>query len=74
MIIYEKYESAVNRVPPFRLKRPLINPDRVQTWEIQKQSYEIAHGLVKPRILIYLNKSKYNTRIFKEMLENASIS
>lgn len=74
VIIYEKYESAVNRVPPFRLKRPLINPDRVQTWEIQKQSYEITHGLVKPRILIYLNKSKYNTRIFKEMLENASNS
>lgn len=71
VVIYEKYESAVNRVPPFRLRRPLINPDRLQTWEVQKQSYEIAHGSVKPRLLIYRNKSKYNTRIFKEVLANA---
>ena len=71
VIIYEKYESAVNRVPPFRLRRPLINPTRIQTWEVQKSNYEIAHGLVKKRTLIYFNKSKYNTRVFKEMLENA---
>ena len=71
VIIYEKYESAVNRVPPFWLRRPWLNPDRMQTWEIQRQSYQIAHGSVKSRILIYLNKSEYNTRIFKEMLENA---
>ena len=71
IIIYEKYESAVNRVPVFRLRRPLLNPNRLQLWEIQKQSYEIAHGSVKPRILIYINRSNYNTRIFKEMLENA---
>ena len=71
VIIYEKYESAVNRVPPFWLRRPWLNPDRIQSWEIQRQNYEIAHGSVKPRILIYFNKSEYNTRIFKEMLENA---
>ena len=71
VIIYEKYESAVNRVPPFRLRRPLINPTRLQAWEIQQQNYEISHGSVKPRLLIYFNRSKYNTRIFKEMLENA---
>lgn len=71
VIIYEKYESAQNRVPPFRLRRPLINPTRLQSWEIQKQNYDIAHGSVKPRLLIYINRSNYNTRIFKEMLENA---
>ena len=71
VIIYEDYDSAVKRVPPFRLKRPWFNPDRIQTWDIQKQNYQIAHGKVEPRFLIYLNKSKYNTRIFKEMLANA---
>lgn len=71
IIIYEKYDSAVNRVPPFRLRRPLLNPTRLQAWEIQRQNYEISHGTVKPRLLIYLNKSNYNTRIFKEMLEHA---
>lgn len=71
VIIYEKYESAVNRVPPFRLRRPLINPSRLQVWEVQKLNYDIAHGSVKPRLLIFINRSNYNTRIFKEMLENA---
>lgn len=71
VIIYEKYESAVNRVPPFRLRRPLLNPSRLQVWEVQKQNYDIAHGSVTPRLLIYINRSNYNTRIFKEMLENA---
>jgi hypothetical protein len=71
VIIYEKYEAAVNRVPPFRLRRPLINPDRIQQWEIQRSNYEIMHGTVTPRLLIYINRSKYNTRVFKEMLENA---
>ena len=71
VVLYEKYESAVNRVPVFRLRRPWLNPDRLQMWEIQKCNYDISHGTVKSRILIYRNKSKYNTRIFKEMLENA---
>lgn len=71
VILYEKYESAVNRVPVFRLRRPLLNPDRLQMWEIQKTNYDIAHGSVKPRLLLYINKSSYNTRVFKEMLENA---
>lgn len=71
VVIYEKYESAVNRVPPFRLPRPWLNPDRMQTWEIQKQNYDISHGTVKPRLLIYRNRSQYNTRVFKEMLANA---
>lgn len=71
VIIYEKYDSAVNRVPPFRLHKPLLNPDRRQTWEVQKQNYDISHGEVKPRLLIYRNRSEYNTRVFKEMLANA---
>jgi hypothetical protein len=71
VIVYEKYESAVNRVPPFRLRKPLLNPNRLQQWEIQRSNYEIAHGSVKSRLLIYFNRSEYNTRVFKEMLENA---
>lgn len=71
IIVYEKYEAAVNRVPPFRLRRPLFSPARIQQYQIQKSNYEIQHGSVKARTLIYFNRSKYNTRIFKEMLENA---
>lgn len=68
--VYELYDSAVKRVPPFRLPKPWFSPDRRFQWQVQKQNYDIAYGRIKRRILIYKNKSKYNTRIFKEMLEN----
>lgn len=68
--IYERYESAVKRVPPFRVPRPLLNPDRKFQWELAYQNYEIAHGRIQARTLIYRNKSKHNTREFKEMFLN----
>lgn len=68
--IYELYDSAVNRVPPFRLPRPLLNPDRQYQWEIQKSQYAISHGSIKPKLLLYINKSNYNTRFFKDLLAN----
>lgn len=68
--IYELYESACRRVPPFRLPRPLLSPERIFQWKIQKQNYEIQYGKITTRILFYRNKSNYNTRAFKEMLAN----
>lgn len=73
--IYEKYESCVNRVPPFSMKRPLMNKDRQQQWEIQYTNYRISHGKVERRILFYRNITQYDTRVFKTMLnpENTQI-
>lgn len=68
--IYELYEAAVKRVPPFRLPMPLFNPERQFTWRIQKESYLINYGYIKPRFLLYINRSNYDTRIFKEILRN----
>ncbi len=68
--IYELYESAVRRVPPFRVPRPWFNRNRIQTWQLAKQSYDISNGKIDRRFLLYWNRSKYNTRIFKEVLEN----
>lgn len=68
--LYELYDAAVKRVPVFRLPKPWFNPDRVFQWKIQKQNYDIAHGEIKTGLLLYWNKSNYNTRIFKEMLAN----
>lgn len=68
---YEKYQSAVDRVPPFRLRCPILNRNRIQTWQIQKQNYLISHGVIRRRVLIYWNRAHYNTRIFKEVLSLA---
>ena len=71
--LYELYDSALKRVPPFRLPRPWLNKDRQFQWEMQKSSYDIAHGSIKRKLLIYWHKSNYNTRFFKEVLENGTV-
>lgn len=68
--IYDKYQSCVDKVPAFWLRRPLLNANRLQLWQIQKQNYEITHGCIKNHWLIYFNKSNYDTRRFKELLKN----
>lgn len=68
--LYELYDSAVRRVPEFRLKKPWINPDRRFQWEMQKQNYDISYGSIRSGLLIYRNRSNYDTRVFKEMLKN----
>lgn len=69
--VYEKYESAVNRVPSFKGKLPLFAKKEMKNYlEIEKMKYTLQHGEIKKMFLFYRNKSDYNTRIFKEMLEN----
>lgn len=69
--IYEKYESAVDRVPPYRAPKVRLNNDRKMNIAMEKQRYRTSHGDIKSFLLIYRNKSKYDTRVFKAMLENA---
>ena len=68
--IYESYDSAIKRVPPFRLPKPMFSPERRFQWKVQKQNYDISYGSITRRILVYRNKSSYDTRVFKEMLRN----
>lgn len=69
--VYDKYESCVNKVAPFRLKLPLFaNKEMRLMADIQRQNYRNTHGQVKTFLLVYWNKSKHDTRAFKEMLAN----
>lgn len=66
---YDKYESCLNRVPPFYMKLPFnASKEMKQAREIERQRYFISYGTVKSHILIYRNKSKYDTRYFKKLL------
>lgn len=67
--IYELYDSCLRRVPPFRLPRPLLSPARTDQWRQEKERYEQSFGAVREALLIYINKSTYDTRIFKHILE-----
>jgi hypothetical protein len=69
--IYDKYESCLNRMLPFGVRVPLFADNNTKMmWKLQRQQYNSTHGTIKERILIYTHKSKYDTRYFKEMLNN----
>lgn len=68
--IYDQYESAVKRVPPFKLSRSLFSADRKYDYEKEHMKYVIQYGKIKRRWLLYRNKSNYDTRRFKEVLAN----
>lgn len=66
--IYEKYQSAVDRVPPYRPPKVRLNTDRKFALQQEKQRYRISYGDIRSHILIYRNKSSFDTRIFRTML------
>lgn len=68
--VYEQYDSAVMRVPPYRKPNVRMNEDRRLQIKMAKQNYRIAHGDILSRVIFYKNKSSYDTRIFKKMLED----
>jgi hypothetical protein len=67
--IYDKYDSAVSRMRPLRLPRPLLaNSQTRMLRNIQLAQFEASHGRIVNRILFYKNRSTYNTRQFREIL------
>ena len=67
--IYEKYDSAVSRVPPYRPPKAMFGASKVNV-ELEAQRYKITYGDIQRRMLVYIHKSPYDTRRFKAMLEN----
>lgn len=75
IIVYDKYESCLNRVEPFRpLRAPLLSHGtnrgqyKVKNEELLR-SFKERNGMVRKYTLIYFNRSKYDTRAFKELLK-----
>lgn len=72
VIRYDMLSACEQRLKPFQdyyPRRPLLNRERQQRWDIEKAKYELANGHIKRYILCYLNMSNYDTRIFKTMLK-----
>lgn len=66
--IYENYDSCLNNVKPIRLQVPITAKDR-NYCALEKEKYTNIHGKIETRLLIYVNKGKYDTRAFKYKLE-----
>lgn len=68
---YELYDACVRRVPPFMLPKPsaLSSKEVKQNYEIEKARYDQTNGKVRDYLLVYKNKSTYDDRYFKTLLE-----
>lgn len=71
VILYDLYDSCLRRVKPYKVNLPLFASREMKLQaDIDKQRYEQSNGMVRGAWLIYTNKSNYDTRVFKSMLEN----
>ena len=74
VVVYDKYQSCVDRVDPFcPTPMPLFGGKETkaalrQSNDEAKRRYKEIYGEVKKYILIYKNKSNYDTRLFKGVL------
>lgn len=71
VIVYDKAQSCQDRVKPPRLSSfGIIKSKEAETQkDIYLDNHHNVHGLCKRRLLIYWNKSNYDTRHFKKLLE-----
>lgn len=70
--VYDMYDSCIRRIKPYQYKAPLLaSKEMRQLDDMERMRYEQNYGKVRSHILIYRNKSSYDTRVFKTMLENA---
>jgi hypothetical protein len=67
--ICEKYQSCVDNVPPLRLPLSMRIGKNKAIAMLYKLNYEISHGIIEEGTMIYINKSNYDTHVFREMLK-----
>jgi hypothetical protein len=71
--IYERPDSCQLRVPPNPYRAPLLcNKEARAMWDIKALDYKVLHGSIKPLLLVYINRSTYDTRVFKKILSGGS--
>lgn len=70
VVIYDKYQSACDRVQPCRIKHHLIgDKTRLLQEQMYLDSFYNTHGDVNEYLLIYFNKSTYDTYYFEKLLK-----
>lgn len=69
VIIYDSYESCLNRVKPCRIHVPLFgNKVAKMNARLYIDNFYNSHGSIKQKLLIYKNKSKHDSLYFGHLL------
>lgn len=71
--IYDQYDSANAKLRPLHLTVPLnASKEMKQQRKIELERYRAQHGRIENKFLIFKNKSKHDTRLFKKILEEGT--
>lgn len=66
---YDRVESCIARIQPCAIQSSIFDsPETKKTVQMYRDNFFNAHGLVRNHLLIYWNKSSYDTRHFKRLL------
>lgn len=66
--LYDKYQSALDRVKPCRISVPLLASKEVkQNAELYRDKFYNTYGSIRNRLLIYWNKSSHDTYYFEKL-------
>lgn len=66
--LYDKYQSCLDRVEPCKIGIPLLAKREVkQNAELYLDKFRNSYGSIKNRMLIYINKSSYDTYYFEKL-------
>lgn len=70
LTLYDRPESCQARVKPYAVRKPSIfaGKEARQAWDLDYARFAETHGQVVNDILIYFNKSSYDTRAFRSIL------
>lgn len=67
---YDRVESCIARIQPCRVTSKLLDkPEVKRQTELYLDNFFNAHGRVRNHLLIYINKSNYDSRHFKNLLD-----
>lgn len=75
VIIYDKYQSAVDNVAPYKhISAPIFSKQEVRAQykskdEVLWRQFTNTYGTVKKGILVFKNKTNFDSRFIKKLLE-----
>lgn len=71
--IYDRYQSALDKVEPMKVSMPLLGKSVKTDIRLERAKFRAKYGTITEYTLVYKNKGSYDSRRFKDMLERGSI-
>lgn len=68
--VYDRYQSALDKVEPLKVRMPLFSTGAKTDIRLTRSTFRAKYGVIVDYTLRYKNKSKYDSRRFKRLLEN----